>query len=302
MARLDELVHDLERTIDVGAALDAVVTRHDRQARRARATRFVPVAAAVMVIAGLVAIAWPGDGAERLGVGSGAPVTAESAGPYYRADVILEFDDPTLEPAGGHGVVTLQEAAFWLQMGDLPIRVAAELETSPESVRERVRGVPLIEVNALAVSAIGTERVETEQLAQVMASHLVEKANAVAVERYDERIGELQEQLEEIEADYDELLARIAAGDPAPEDEQQLAVVEQQLAVVEQRRAQIFSSLEAALRSGPPANVLTVVEHATANEITAEEYRELRRLNQMLPGSPADVLGPDEMPWVDDGD
>lgn len=194
------------------------------------------------------------------------------AGPtYYRAShILIQNQQAATEGQQTSGVPTtnLSQAAYLVNTGEVPVRVAEELGLEVDDVEQSLLGLPRNQVNSVEVQAVGVDEDETVALADAAASELVTILDAQAKADVSARRDQIIEQLDQLNTQIDELTATLAADPPnRTQIEAQQRSVTNQYSLVYEQFSQLANQPEAT--SG-----LSSLEGAKALEISESSYRD----------------------------
>ncbi|MCB0976724.1 MAG: hypothetical protein KDB02_04630 [Acidimicrobiales bacterium] len=223
---------------------------------------YLPAALAVLgVVAGWLSV----PGAAKVTTPGGQPV-----GPtYYRATHILILDQMESPDDSSSGQsVNLSQAAYLVNTGEVPKRVAKKLGIPVADVQSSLLGLPRTQVNSVEVQAVGTDQAETVKLADSAAAELLVVLADQARHDADTARDRVITRLDELNAKISALNDQIAADPPdrLQLEAQQRSLTNQYSLVYEQ-----FSQMA----NRPEATAgLTSLEGAKAIQISKSEYQD----------------------------
>jgi capsular exopolysaccharide synthesis family protein len=217
----------------------------------------------------------------------GADATDPLAAPerFYQATHTLIGDTSLVvsvdESGSGSSGINLTQAAYFATAGEVPARVAERLGIDVETVEQNVTATPRADVNAIDVTAIGSDITLVSQLADTTANELVTYLTEQAQAQYDKALNDVLTDLDELRAERQQIQDQLAAGQGDPEELQaQLSAVINQLTARSQR-FQTLSDID------NPAASLSTLDVASPTLISEDVYDQKQQ--QIL-------LGPDYTP------
>jgi capsular exopolysaccharide synthesis family protein len=196
----------------------------------------------------------------------GVPGASIVAGPtYYRAAHVL-IDEGQGSDSGASNPVNLPQAAYLVNTGEVPKRVADKLGLSIDEVATSVIGLPRAQVSSVEVQAVGKDKDEVVKMADTAAAELLTVLQAKAKSDADAERDRIIAQIDKLDGQISALNSQIAANPPNVDqlEAQQRSLTNQYSLVYEQ-----FSQL--ADRPAPTAG-LTSLEGAKPVKITKAEY------------------------------
>jgi Mrp family chromosome partitioning ATPase len=195
----------------------------------------------------------------------GVPVPSTT---YHKASHVL-IEESRADPTGATMGVNLSQAAYLVNTGEVPARVAEELGLDVDEVEDSLIGLPRAEVSSIEVQAIGTDAEDTVALADSAAAHLLvvlqTQAEVDAAEARDEVVA----RIEELDQQLSDLNRQIAADPP---DRTQL---EAQQRSASNQYSLVYEQLQALAAQPPPSAGLTTLEGAKAEEISEAEFDDI---------------------------
>lgn len=196
----------------------------------------------------------------------GVPGDVISGPTYYRAAHVL-IDEGQGSTDGSGVVVNLPQAAYLVNTGEVPKRVADKLGISVDDVSSSMIGLPRAQVSSVEVQAVGTDQKKVVTMADTAAGELLAVLEAQAKSDADAERDRILAQIDKLDGEINALNTQIAANPPdvAQLEAQQRSLTNQYSLVYEQ-----FSQL--ANRPTPTAG-LTSLEGAKPVEITKAEYK-----------------------------
>jgi len=199
---------------------------------------------------------------------SAAPGIIEAAPTYVRATHVL-IDESQSADAGPS--VNLAQAAYLVNTGEVPERVAAQLDLPVEEVSQSMIGLPRAQVSSVEVQAIGEDEDLVVQLADGAAAQLIVTLATQAQADADSERDRILGQLEKLDTDISALNQQIVADPPnrSQLEAQQRSLTNQYSLVYEQ-----FSQLA---NRPPPTAGLATLETAKPTEISEEEYEATKK-------------------------
>ena len=191
---------------------------------------------------------------------------AIAAGPsYYRAAHVL-IDEGQGSPDGSGASVNLPQAAYLVNTGEVPKRVAQKLGMSVDDVSTSTLGLPRDQVSSVEVQAVGTDKEQVVLVADAAAAELLSVLKAQATADAEAERDRILAQIDKLDGEISDLNTQIADNPPnvGQLEAQQRSLTNQYSLVYEQ-----FSQL--ANRPAPTAG-LTSLEGAKPVKITKKEY------------------------------
>ncbi len=227
-----------------------------------------------------------------------APVTVPKSTYYEATHVLLREDAMASGNSSGNSTpVNLPQAAYLVNTGEVPIRVAQQLGLSADDVESRLLGMPRDQVSAIEVSAVGTDAAQVVAMADAAAKSLLDVLKAQAEQAAAARRDSIIAQLDDLNGQLDQLNAQIAFNPP---DKTQL---EAQQRSISNQYSLVFQQFTD-LANQPPATAgLVSLENAKAKSISDSDYRErLRTIREgasyVTGNSPPATVAPTEVEEV----
>jgi capsular exopolysaccharide synthesis family protein len=217
----------------------------------------------------IVALAFLGGAAGW--VTAPAPVEVDEVGTvtsgptFIRATHVLIVDD-TAADSEGRSSVNLSQAAYLVNTGQVPQRVAARLELPLAEVESSLLGLPRTQVNSVEVQAFGADLDRTVAIADAAAQELIVLLGEQAQQDAERTRDLVITRMDDLDAQISALNGQIAANPPnrLQLEAQQRSVTNQYSLVYEQ-----FSQLA----NRPPASAgLSSLQGAQAQSISKAAY------------------------------
>lgn len=224
-----------------------------------------------------------------------APVTVPKSSFYEATHVLLREDAMASgKSSDNSNPVNLPQAAYLVNTGEVPIRVAQQLGLSADDVESRLLGMPRDQVSAIEVSAVGTDAAQVVAMADAAAKSLLDVLKTQAEQAAAARRDSIIAQLDDLNGQLDQLNAQIALNPP---DRTQL---EAQQRSISNQYSLVFQQFTD-LANQPPATAgLVSLENAKAKSISDSDYRErLRTIREgasyVTGNSPPAMVAPTEV-------
>lgn len=201
-----------------------------------------------------------------------APDTSASLAPrteYFQASHVLILDQAA-NTGNSRGTVNLNQAAYLVNTGEIPARVAETLDLAEADVRSSIIGLPRQQVESVEVQAVGTSSDEVVALADEAAAELLAILEADAIAAADAEAQRVLTTLDDLENQLSELNDQIADNPPnrSQLEAQQRSLTNQYSLTYEQ-----FSQMA---NRPPPTAGLISLEGATASTLSEDEYDAMR--------------------------
>ncbi len=196
--------------------------------------------------------------------GKVAPILA---GPtYYRAAHVLIDENQGTASGSDTTPVNLTQAAYLVNTGDIPERVATKLKLPVDDVASSLIGLPRTSVASVEVQAVGTDQRTVVSIADTAASELLVTLEQQAKANAESERDRILDQLDKLDRQITDINGFIAKNpsNRSQLEAQQRSLTNQYSLVYEQ-----FSQL--ANRPAPTAG-LTSLEGAKAVKISESEY------------------------------
>lgn len=184
---------------------------------------------------------------------------------YYRASHVL-IVDAGVSSGQDSDAVNLSQAAYLVNTGQVPQRVAEKLGLGLSEVESSLLGLPRSQVNSVEVQAFGTDGNAAIKLADTAAAELLVVLQQQAEQDADQARDLVITRIDELDAQINSLNAEIAANPPnrLQLEAQQRSLANQYSLVYEQ-----FSQMA----NRPPATAgLTSLQGAQAQQISEAAY------------------------------
>jgi len=195
---------------------------------------------------------------------------------FYEATHILIREDasPTSSnsSSGSSVSVNLPQAAFLVNTGEVPAKVAEKLLIPVEQVESHMIGLPRDQVSSIEVKAVGEDPTQVTAMADAAAEELMTQLKAQAEMANAARRDAIVAQLDDLDRQIADLNAKIAANPPdRPQLEAQQRSLSNQYSTVYEQ----FSDLANAPK---PTSGLVSLQKARATPVSDSEYRETLRM------------------------
>lgn len=185
---------------------------------------------------------------------------------------------------GGYtGAPNLEQAAFLVSTGDVPVRVGERLRIEPEKVTESVSAQALSNVNSLTITAVSPDANAAVALADAAAEELLVAMKATAEQEYNQVRDEIIGRLDKLKSEQAQLEEQIKT-DPSQSDVLQA----QRDSVVNQYRLTYEQFQQMANMPLPSAGIHTI-EPGSSTPIDKSEYNRIRAANIAGPSGSAGV-------------
>jgi Mrp family chromosome partitioning ATPase len=189
---------------------------------------------------------------------------------YFKAAHVLIEDSQAVDPTGTAAGVNLSQAAYLVNTGEVPARVAEELGIDVDEVEDSLIGLPRAEVASIEVLAADTDGDRAVAMADSAASHLLEVLQAQAETDAATARDEVVDRLDALDAQLNQLNAQIAQDPP------NRTQLEAQQRSVSNQYALVYEQFQALANQPPPTAGLTTLEVAKAEEIPEAEYDDIK--------------------------
>ena len=188
---------------------------------------------------------------------------------YYRATHVLIDETQGVGLDGQTQPVNLSQAAYLVNTGEVPSKVATELGVPADSVTSSVIGLPRTQVSSVEVQAIGTDRAKVVALADTSANQLLATMLAQAQADADVQTSRILDQLDKLTTDLARVNDQVALGQASPQLEAQQRSLGNQYSLAYEQFAQLAN------RPAPSAG-LTSLEGAKPVEISKGAFDEAK--------------------------
>ena len=190
---------------------------------------------------------------------------------YYRATHVLIREASGSEQSGTQSPVSLSQAAYLVNTGQVPVRVAEQLGLDVDDVEASLLGLPREQVTSIEVQAIGKDSAEVVAMADAAAAELLvvlkSQADADAAANRDQVVA----RLDDLDRQISELNAQIATLPP------NLTQLEAQQRSLSNQYSLVFEQFTALANSPEPGAGLASLEGAKAEEISEATYDTTRK-------------------------
>lgn len=186
---------------------------------------------------------------------------------YYRATHVLISETRDAVPSDDdQSSVNLAQAAYLVDTGEVPLKVAETLGVPVDDVEDSLLGLPRQEVQSVEVQAIGTDQDMVVELSDAAAAQLLVTLQTQADTDADSARDQILAQLDDLDVQIKELDVRLA-GDPPdrPQLEAQQRSLANQYSLVYEQFSQLANTPE-------PTAGLTSLEGARAEQISKDVY------------------------------
>ena len=190
---------------------------------------------------------------------------------YYKATNTLVLDAVQEDGPLRSSFTNLDQIAILATTGDVPNRVAEELGTSEtgRELSERVVTTTNSLTTTLDLTLADPDPDRAVQLADTFAEALIASLDQRDRDRYDEAVADLDSDLTSLQAQANELFARLNTVPPPPDAE----TIKRQYDATQNNYYAKFGQRQELLTAGPATTSMTVLEPAEAQPIDADEYR-----------------------------
>lgn len=190
---------------------------------------------------------------------------------YFRATHVLIRDSSSSEQSGTQSPVSLSQAAYLVNTGQVPVRVAEQLGLDVDDVEASLLGLPREQVSSIEVQAVGEDSAEVVAMADAAAAELLvvlkSQADAEAAANRDQVVA----RLDDLDRQISELNAQIATLPP------NLTQLEAQQRSLSNQYSLVFEQFTALANSPEPGAGLVSLEGAKPEEISEATYDQTRR-------------------------
>lgn len=201
---------------------------------------------------------------------TGATVTIPRA-TYYRATHVLIRESSGSDQSGTQSPVSLSQAAYLVNTGQVPVRVAEQLGLDVDEVEASLLGLPREQVSSIEVQAVGEDGQQVVAMADAAAAELLvvlkTQADADAATARDKVVA----RLDDLDRQISDLNAQIATLPP------NLTQLEAQQRSLSNQYSLVFEQFSALANSPEPGAGLVSLEGAKAEEISESTYDATRK-------------------------
>lgn len=191
---------------------------------------------------------------------------------YYKASHVLIQDSASAaDPSGMQPQVNLSQAAYLVNTGEVPVRVAADLGVDVDDVEDSLLGLPRSEVSSVEVQAVGTDAEDVVVLADSAAAHLLVVLQAQADADATQTRDTIVARLDELDTQISDLTQQIATNPPNVDQ------LEAQQRSLSNQYALAYEQFSALANQPPPTAGLSTLEAASPDEISEAEYDAIRQ-------------------------
>lgn len=195
---------------------------------------------------------------------------------FYEATHILIREDasPTGSGSSSSGQtvsVNLPQAAFLVNTGEVPAKVAEKLGISPQEVESHTLGLPRDQVSSIEVKAIGEDPALVTAMADTSAAELLNQLKTQAEAAANARRDSIVAQLDDLDRQITDLNGRIFGNPP---DRSQLEAQQRSL---QNQYSMVYEQFSDLANAPAPSSGLVSLQAARATPISDSEFRELSR-------------------------
>lgn len=196
----------------------------------------------------------------------GKSVTSGSGKVFFKAShTLIAESSASTDVSATAPAVSLQQAAFLVNTGDVPTRTAEKLGLPPVAVNQSVQGIARGDVNALEVTAYSADGDLAVRLADTSAAQLLQYIGETATTEYNKQRDTLLARLDVLSKERDKLTGELStAGTGTTSSPELESVINQYRITYEQ-----FQQLAA---RGQPTVGLRTIEAAEKVVINEEDY------------------------------